>query len=131
VFAAGAALRPVTDWSHYNHQYTSNILNEPQSDIEAYRKSSPMYFANGLKGALLICHGMVDTNVHFQDSVRLVQRLIELRKENWSVAMYPVEDHGFIEDTSWADEYKRILKLFEENLKNGESSNGRVTDRSR
>jgi dipeptidyl aminopeptidase/acylaminoacyl peptidase len=57
--------------------------------------------------------------------------LIELRKENWSVAMYPVEDHGFIEATSWADEYKRILKLFEENLKNGESSNGRVTDRSR
>ena len=88
-FAAGAALRPVTDWSHYNHGYTSNILNEPQNDAEAYRKSSPIYFAEGLKGALLICHGMVDTNVLFQDSVRLVQRLIELRKENWSVAPYP------------------------------------------
>ena len=79
-FAAGAALRPVTDWSHYNHGYTSNILNEPQADAEAYRKSSPIYFAEGLKGALLICHGMVDTNVLFQDTVRLVQRLIELRK---------------------------------------------------
>lgn len=115
-FAAGAALRPVTDWAHYNHPYTSNILNEPQSDGEAYRKSSPIYFAEGLKGALLICHGMVDTNVHFQDSVRLVQRLIELRKENWELAVYPVENHGFIEATSWADEYKRILKLFETNL---------------
>jgi dipeptidyl aminopeptidase/acylaminoacyl peptidase len=117
VFAAGAALRPVTDWAHYNHGYTSNILNIPQIDAEAYRKSSPIYFADGLKGALLICHGMVDTNVHFQDTVRLVQRLIELRKENWEVAPFPVEDHGFTEETSWADEYKRILKLFETNLR--------------
>jgi dipeptidyl aminopeptidase/acylaminoacyl peptidase len=116
-FAAGAALRPVTDWSHYNHGYTSNILNEPQADAEAYRQSSPIYFAEGLKGALLICHGMVDTNVLFQDSVRLVQRLIELRKENWSVAPFPVENHGFEEETSWADEYKRILKLFDDNLR--------------
>ena len=117
VFKAGAALRPVTDWAHYNHGYTSNILNVPQSDLEAYRKSSPIYHAAGLKGALLIAHGMVDTNVHFQDSVRLVQKLIELRKENWELAVYPVENHGFVEETSWADEYKRILKLFEENLR--------------
>ena len=117
VFAAGAALRPVTDWAHYNHPYTSNILNTPQGDAEAYKRSSPIYFAQNLKGALLICHGMVDTNVHFQDSVRLVQRLIELRKENWELAVYPVEDHGFVEPTSWADEYKRILKLFNENLR--------------
>jgi len=117
VFAAGAALRPVTDWSHYNHGYTSNILNVPQNDPEAYRKSSPIFFAEGLKGRLLILHGMVDTNVFFQDSVRLVQRLIELRKENWEIAPYPVENHGFTEETSWADEYKRILKLFEESLR--------------
>ncbi len=116
-FAAGAALRPVTDWAHYNHPYTANILNEPQADAEAYRKSSPIYFAEGLKSALLIAHGMVDVNVHFQDSVRLAQRLIELRKENWELAPYPVEDHGFVEPSSWADEYKRILKLFEVNLK--------------
>jgi dipeptidyl aminopeptidase/acylaminoacyl peptidase len=116
-FAAGAALRPVTDWAHYNQGYTSNILNEPQGDAEAYRRSSPIYFAEGLKGALLIAHGMVDVNVHFQDSVRLVQRLIELRKENWELAVYPVEDHSFVEATSWADEYKRVLRLFEANLK--------------
>jgi dipeptidyl aminopeptidase/acylaminoacyl peptidase len=116
VFAAGAALRPVTDWAHYNHPYTSNILNLPQSDLEAYKRSSPIYFAEGLRGALLICHGMVDTNVHFQDTVRLAQRLIELRKENWELAPYPVEDHAFERETSWADEYKRILKLFTENL---------------
>ena len=117
VFAAGAALRPVTDWAHYNHGYTSNILNVPQNDPEAYKQSSPIFFADGLKGRLLILHGMVDTNVFFQDSVRLVQRLIELRKENWDIAPYPVENHGFTEETSWADEYKRILKLFEDTLR--------------
>ena len=117
VFAAGAALRPVTDWAHYNHGYTSAILNVPQKDAEAYRRSSPIYFAEGLKGALLICHGMVDTNVLFQDSVRLAERLIELRKENWELAPYPVENHGFERASSWADEYKRILRLFEDNLR--------------
>jgi dipeptidyl aminopeptidase/acylaminoacyl peptidase len=117
VFVAGAALRPVTDWAHYNQPYTSNILNLPQNDAEGYKRSSPIYFANGLKGALLICHGMVDVNVNFQDTVRLVEKLIELRKENWEVAPYPVEDHAFDREESWADEYKRILKLFVVNLK--------------
>ncbi|GAA4416599.1 prolyl oligopeptidase family serine peptidase [Nibrella viscosa] len=116
VFAAGAALRPVTDWAAYNHPYTSAILNEPQADSLAYRRSSPIYFADGLKGHLLICHGMVDVNVHYQDVVRLAQRLIELKKDNWELASYPLEDHGFVEPTSWTDEYKRILKLFEERL---------------
>lgn len=117
VFAAGAALRPVSDWAYYNQGYSGSILNEPQKDPEAYKQSSPIYFANGLKGHLLICHGMVDTNVHFVDTVRLVQKLIELHKDNWDLAVYPVEDHGFVEPSSWTDEYKRIFKLFEANLK--------------
>lgn len=117
LFKAGAALRPVTDWAAYNHPYTSNILNEPQSDSIAYRKSSPIYHAAGLSGHLLICHGVVDVNVHFQDVMRLSQRLIELGKDNWEVAAYPMEDHGFVEPSSWTDEYKRIFKLFEERLK--------------
>lgn len=117
VFKAGAALRSVTDWAHYNHGYTSNILNEPYTDSLAYARSSPIYYAEGLEGHLLICHGMIDTNVHFQDVVRLSQRLIELGKENWELAVYPLEDHGFVEPSSWTDEYRRILKLFEETLK--------------
>jgi dipeptidyl aminopeptidase/acylaminoacyl peptidase len=117
VFAAGAALRPVTDWAQYNHGYTSNILNEPANDSIAYRRSSPFYYANGLKGDLLICHGMVDVNVHYQDAVKLSQRLIELGKDNWELASYPMEDHAFVEPSSWTDEYKRIFKLFERVLK--------------
>ena len=117
VFAAGGAIRSVTDWAHYNHEYTSNILNEPFTDEQAYRKSSPIYFANGLKGNLLMLHGMIDQNVNYQDIIRLTQKLIELHKENWELASYPVEDHGFEQPSSWADEYKRIYKLFETTLK--------------
>ncbi len=117
VFAAGAALRPVTDWANYNHGYTSNILNEPFTDSIAYRKSSPIYYADGLQGHLLMCHGMLDVNVHYQDVVKLTQRLIELKKDNWELASYPMEDHGFVEPSSWTDEYKRIFKLFEQVLK--------------
>jgi len=117
VFRAGAALRPVTDWAHYNHPYTAGILNEPQNDSLAYRRSSPIYFAEGLEGDLLVCHGMLDDNVLFYDTVRLAQRLIELGKENWEVAMYPAERHGFSAASSWTDEYTRIFKLFERTLK--------------
>ncbi len=61
---------------------------------------------------------MVDDNVVFQDSVRLVQRLIELGKSDlFETAIYPVEAHAFKEPTSWVDEYKRVLKLFETHLK--------------
>jgi dipeptidyl aminopeptidase/acylaminoacyl peptidase len=121
VFKAGAAIRSVTDWAHYNHYYTSNILNEPQTDSLAYVRSSPIYHAEEFDtGHLLILHGMVDTNVHFQDVVRLAQRLIELGKENWDMAVYPTESHGFKEASSWTDEYKRIYKFFETHLNTSE-----------
>jgi dipeptidyl aminopeptidase/acylaminoacyl peptidase len=118
-FKSGAALRSVTDWAHYNHGYTSRILNLPQDDEEAYEQSSPIYFAENFRPDqhLLILHGMVDTNVHFSDVVRLAQRLIELGKENWEFAVYPVENHGFVEPASWTDEYRRIFELFERTLR--------------
>ena len=118
-FRSGAALRSVTDWSHYNHWYTSRILNLPQEDTLAYRRSSPIYFAEGLRGDLLMAHGMVDVNVHFSDIVRLSQRLIELGKTNWELAVYPVEDHAFVRADSWTDEYRRIYELFERTLRPG------------
>ncbi len=111
-FSCGAALRSVTDWAHYNHEYTSNILNYPDTDPNAYKKSSPIYLADNLQGKLLMLHGMVDDNVQFQDVVRLSQRFIELGKENWELAVFPVESHGFKESSSWNDEYRRIYELF-------------------
>jgi dipeptidyl aminopeptidase/acylaminoacyl peptidase len=112
-FAAGAALRPVTDWMQYNHEYTSNILNDPQVDPIAYERSSPIEFADGLKDHLLICHGVIDDNVLFEDSMRLYQRLIELHKDDFTISPYPLDRHGFVNADSWLDEYKRIDRLFE------------------
>jgi dipeptidyl aminopeptidase/acylaminoacyl peptidase len=115
-FHAGAALRPVTDWTMYNHGYTSNILNTPDLDPEAYAKSSPIEYADNLRGQLLIAHGMIDDNVFYQDSVRLAQRLIELRKDGWELASYPLERHGYVHPESWYDQYRRIFELFERTL---------------
>jgi len=117
VFKAGAALRPVSDWSLYNHEYTSNILNTPALDPEAYKRSSPIEYAAGLQDHLLIAHGMIDDNVFFEDSAHLVQKLIELHKKNWSIAPYPLERHGFVHPDAWYDEYRRIDELFEATLK--------------
>ena len=117
-FKVGAALRSVTDWAHYNHGYTGNILNFPETDPDAYKKSSPIYFANNLEGNLLMLHGMVDDNVEYKDIVRLSQRFIELGKKNWDLASYPVEAHGFKENYSWYDEYRRILEHFNKYLLN-------------
>ncbi|HEU4663013.1 MAG TPA: prolyl oligopeptidase family serine peptidase, partial [Dokdonella sp.] len=115
-FHAGAALRPVTDWTQYNHEYTSNILNTPQLDPIAYERSSPIEFADGLRGPLLIAHGMIDDNVLFEDSVRVYMRLIELHKDDFELAPYPLDRHGFTHADAWLDEYKRIYKLFRANL---------------
>ena len=117
VFKAGAALRPVADWSQYNHEYTSNILNTPELDLEAYQRSSPIEFAAGLQDHLLIAHGMIDDNVFFKDSVMMTQKLIELRKDKWELAPYPLERHGFTHPDSWYDEYRRIHELFGRVLK--------------
>lgn len=117
VFQAGAALRPVTDWRHYNHPYTSNILDTPELGPEVYAESSPIEHAEHLQGRLLIAHGMIDDNVFFQDSVRLAQRLIELKKPGWELAGYPLERHAYVQPESWYDQYRRILELMDATLK--------------
>ena len=115
-FACGGALRSVTDWAHYNHGYTSNILNTPEEDSIAYKRSSPIYFAEGLADPLIMFHGVKDDNVHFQDVVRLSQRFIELGKTDWELVPYPIERHGFSNASSWTHEYTKLLQLFNTHL---------------
>jgi dipeptidyl aminopeptidase/acylaminoacyl peptidase len=112
LFQAGAALRPVADWANYNDLYTSDILNRPAIDPEAYDISSPIHYAQNLKGHLLITQGVEDNNVFFQNTVHMTQKLIELKNPNFQVAFYPLEHHGFEAPTSWLDEYRRVWKLF-------------------
>ncbi len=116
-FAAGAALRAPSDWTSYNHEYTANILNDPQLDPQAYQTSSPIEFAANLRDPLLIEHGLIDDNVMTSDSIRLYQRLIELHKQNFWISLYPMERHDFVHPDSWHDEYRRIDELFETYVK--------------
>ena len=115
VFAAGVSNDGVTDWAHYSDGWTSRILNVPHEDEEAYRTSSPIYYAEGLEDELLLVHSVIDANVHFQDAVRLVQRMIELEKD-FDVMIYPLEQHNFAHESSRYDYYRRIADLFERTL---------------
>ena len=119
--ACAAALRPVADWKNYyasSPVYTAERLGFPDKNKEAYRRSSPINYAEKLQRPLLILHGMVDDNVHFQDSVQLVEKLIELGKTPYFEAMfYPKENHSFTHAESWTDEYERILAFFDRHLK--------------
>ena len=127
-YAAGVALYPVTDWVHYNQGYTSRILNGSQlDDEEAYRVSSPVYYAAGLEDALQIQHGLVDGNVQIQDSFRLAQILIEKRKD-FDLVVYPVEDHGWDEIPTRRDSYRRMTDFFDRHLGGGTGVTPSPTD---
>jgi dipeptidyl aminopeptidase/acylaminoacyl peptidase len=93
-------------------------LGFPDKNPEAYKRSSPISYADKLQKPLLILHGLVDDNVHAQDSIQLIEKLIRLEKTQYFEAMlYPSENHAFSRPTSWADEYERILTFFEKHLK--------------
>jgi dipeptidyl aminopeptidase/acylaminoacyl peptidase len=111
-FAAGAAQRAVSDWTSYNDGYTSDILNTPQLDPEAYRISSPIEYAKNLQDPLLMNHGLIDNNVMPGDTIRLYQRFVELHKKDFWISLYPTERHAFEHADAWYDEYRRIHELF-------------------
>lgn len=119
--AAAAALRPVADWKNYyaaSPGYTAQRLGFPDKNPEAYKRSSPITYADKLQRPLLILHGMSDDNVHVQDSVQLIEKLVRLGKTQYFEAMlYPSENHAFVRPESWTDEYERILAFFEKHLK--------------
>jgi dipeptidyl aminopeptidase/acylaminoacyl peptidase len=116
VFAAGVARAAVTDWAHYSDGWTSRILGVPHENSPAYRISSPINYAEGLEDALLITHGLVDDNVHFQDAARLIQRLIELEKE-FDVMVYPIEPHTVETEASRFDLLRRQAAFFDRHLR--------------
>jgi dipeptidyl aminopeptidase/acylaminoacyl peptidase len=119
--AAAAALRPVADWKNYyasSPGYTAQRLGFPDKNPEAYKRSSPITYADKLSRPLLILHGEADDNVHVQDSMQLVEKLVRLGKTPYfEVMFYPSENHGFVRPESWTDEYERILAFFEKHLK--------------
>jgi dipeptidyl aminopeptidase/acylaminoacyl peptidase len=115
VFRAGVAWAAVNDWENYDDHYTRQRLNTPKENPEAYRKGSPIYFSNNLKGHLLMLHGMVDDNVLFQDAVQLTEKLIHEGK-SFETFWYPEESHVFFRDESLRDAVRRTSEWFDRYL---------------
>jgi dipeptidyl aminopeptidase/acylaminoacyl peptidase len=111
-FAAGAAIRAPSDWADYSSEYSTELMNTPELDPQAYKVSSPIEYAANLQDALLMSHGLLDDNVLAADSIRLYQRFVELHKKNFWLTVYPLDHHAFEFDDDWYDQYRRIDELF-------------------
>ncbi|MCZ6596053.1 MAG: prolyl oligopeptidase family serine peptidase [Planctomycetota bacterium] len=114
-WSCGAALRSVTDWRTYSPGYTQPRLGRPSTHAEAYERSSPIDHAEKLEDPLLILHGMVDSNVFAQDSIRLIEELID-NKLDFDAMLYPSQGHSFRDGEHWLDEYRRIERFLLEHL---------------
>lgn len=115
-FKAGAAVAPVNDWRNYDTHYTEERLGLPEEEPEAYRKGSPITYADSLKNHLLLIHGMGDDNVHFQDTVQLVDALIASGVD-FEVMFYPAGKHGIRANASRIHLFRKITRHFERYLK--------------
>lgn len=96
VFHTGIAIAFVADQRTYDTVYQERYMNTPQENPEGYRKGSPITYAEGLKGNLLLIHGTGDDNVHYQNCELLVNKLVEYGKM-FSQISYPMRSHGIYE----------------------------------
>ena len=115
VFKMGVAGAPVVHWDGYDTHYTERYMGTPLSNPDGYETSSPLTHVDGLKGDLLIVHGLIDENVHFRHTARLINALIKARKP-YEFLMFPDERHM---PRSQADRIymeERITDFFERNL---------------
>ncbi|MBS1721351.1 MAG: S9 family peptidase [Armatimonadetes bacterium] len=108
-YDTGVAVASVTDWKSYNEWYTRRRLGMVTEDPEIYKKTSPISYADGLKGNLLLVHGILDDNVLFQDTARLMQKMIEAGRY-FDVMAYPRDDHSIGRDTSRPHVFATIVR---------------------
>jgi dipeptidyl-peptidase-4 len=115
VFKLGIAGAPVTHWDGYDTHYTEQYMGTPQDNPEGYKVSSVMHHVDKLKGKLMLVHGLMDDNVHFRHSARLVNALIGARKE-YELVVLPDSRHG---PRGYADRVyleQRVLDFISRNL---------------
>ncbi len=119
VFRVGVAVAPVPDQRLYDTIYQERYMGLPQDNAEGYRIGSPINFAEGLKGNLLVVHGSGDDNVHYQGTERLVNRLIELGKP-FDTMVYPNRTHAIAEGPgTTVHVYRLIARYFLDHLPPG------------
>jgi dipeptidyl-peptidase-4 len=115
-FKAGVAIAPVTDWRNYDSVYTERYLNSPAEFPEGYKDFSILNSAANLKGRLLLVHGTGDDNVHIENTVQFIQKLIEA-KIPYDLQIYPRQTHSLSGADVRTHMYQRILEHFEGYLK--------------
>ncbi len=108
-FSAGIAGAPVTDWSLYDSIYTERYMGLPKDNAAGYEKSSVLKTAANLHGKLLIVHGLVDDNVHAQNSLKFIEALQKANKD-FDVMVYPSSRHGILSPHYQRTQYKFILR---------------------
>jgi dipeptidyl-peptidase-4 len=116
VFKVGAAVAPVTDWKLYDTHYTERYLGTPQQNPEGYEKSSVFPYLDGLKGSLLLIHGMADDNVLFTHTTRLIKAL-EDRNIPFDMLVYPGSKHSLDGKQIRSHVFSAIARFFDRNLK--------------
>jgi len=115
IFKAGIAGAPVTFYEGYDTAYTEKYMGTPQENPEGYRLGSPLTHADQLRAPLLVVHGMIDENVHFRHTARLMQALIDAGKPFESL-IYPNERHMPRAEKDRVDMERRLLEFFQRNL---------------
>ena len=115
IFKAGIAGAPVTFYEGYDTAYTEKYMGTPQENPEGYRLGSPLTYADQLRAPLLVVHGMIDENVHFRHTARLMQALIDAGKPFESL-IYPNERHMPRSEKDRVDMERRLLEFFQRNL---------------
>jgi len=115
-FRAGVAVAPVTDWRNYDSVYTERYMSQPTEFPSGYKTFSVVNSAANLKGRLLLAHGTGDDNVHIENTVQFVQRLIEAGIP-YDLQIYPRKTHSIAGADVRTHLYSRILAQFEQYLK--------------
>jgi dipeptidyl-peptidase-4 len=115
VFKMAVAVAPVTNWRNYDNIYTERFMRTPKENAEGYDANSPVNYVNLMKGKFLLVHGAADDNVHYQNSMELINAMVKADKQ-FDLFIYPNRNHGIYGGNTRNHLFKMILDFVEENL---------------
>jgi len=114
-FKMAIAVAPVTNWRFYDSVYTERYMQTPQENARGYDENSPINFAGMLKGKFLLIHGSADDNVHVQNSMKMIESLVQANKQfDW--AIYPDKNHGIYGGMTRIQLYNKMTNFIKDNL---------------
>jgi dipeptidyl-peptidase-4 len=115
VFKMAIAVAPVTNWRFYDSIYTERYLQTPQENASGYDLNSPINYVDKLKGRFLLIHGSADDNVHVQNSMQMIEALIQANKQ-FDSQIYPDKNHGIYGGKTRIQLYNKMTNFIKDNL---------------